>query len=116
MPLAVLAALVALALVATPASAAGQFGDLSGGAFQILAPGEEGGLLFTLLHRSGCALRRPHALAGDVTTSALEEDFLSEKFGVQGPVLRTEDTGAPALKSSATATTSRTSSAPRAPT
>lgn len=97
--LAVLAALVALALAAAQASAAGQFGDLSGGAFQILAPGEEGGVLFNNFSIDQGALYNDLTpLQGNVTTSALEKDFLSEKFGVQGPVLRTEATPRPGLQ------------------
>ena len=97
--LAVLAALVALALAAAQASAAGQFGDLSGGAFQILAPGEEGGVLFNNFSiDQGVLYNDLTPLQGNVTTSALEKDFLSEKFGVQGPVLRTEATPRPGLQ------------------
>jgi acyl-homoserine lactone acylase PvdQ len=94
-----LAACLTLALSASAASAEKTFEDFSGGAFQILAPGQEGGLppgpfstdqgeLYNALTK-----RR-----GNVSTSILEQDFISEKFGVTGPVLRTESTPRPGLE------------------
>jgi acyl-homoserine lactone acylase PvdQ len=86
-----LCACLALALAAVPASA---LTDYSGKAFQILAPGEEGNLspgpfatdqgkLYDLLT----------TLQGKVSMKKIEADYLSEKFGVTGPILRTEETG-----------------------
>lgn len=66
--------------------------DYSGGAFQILAPGAEGGLLPGPY--SGDQAKLYDALTpleGKVTQKKIEEDFISEKFGVQGTVLRTEE-------------------------
>jgi acyl-homoserine lactone acylase PvdQ len=85
-----LAVCAALAIGVTPARGA-TFTDDSGGAFQILAPGEEGefppnefstdqGELYNALTRA----------RGHVSTRRVERDYLSEKFGVAGPVLRTE--------------------------
>ncbi len=97
--LAALAVFVAVALAAAPASADGQFGDLSGGAFQILAPGEEGSVLLNQFSTDqGILYNDLTPLQGNVTTAALEKDFVSEKFGVQGPVLRTEATPRPGLQ------------------
>jgi acyl-homoserine lactone acylase PvdQ len=94
--LGVLACCVLLALGAAPASA---LIDLSGPAFQILAPGEDGGLPPTQFSTDQGALYdalTPHR--GNVTAKIIEEDYLSEKFGVQGPVLRTENTGRAGLE------------------
>jgi acyl-homoserine lactone acylase PvdQ len=91
-----LACCLLLALGAAPASA---LIDLSGPAFQILAPGEDGGLPPTQFSTDQGMLYdalTPHR--GKVTTKIIEEDFVSEKFGVQGPVLRTESTGRPGLE------------------
>jgi acyl-homoserine lactone acylase PvdQ len=85
--------LLALGLGASAASGA-EPEDFSGPAFQILAPGEGGfppperaesstfdqGLLYDALT----------PLQGNVTAQNLEEDFLSEKFGVTGPVIDEE--------------------------
>jgi acyl-homoserine lactone acylase PvdQ len=85
--------------VALGAATAGAFTDYSGGAFQILAPGEEGNPV-------------PHEFAtdqlllydkltpkqGNVKAETLVEDYLPEKFGVQGTPLRTENTGHPGLE------------------
>src|SRR5439155_4264952 len=70
-------------------------GDFSGGAFQILAPGQGGfppperdrsstfdqGLLYDALT----------PLQGNVTSEDLEQFYLSEKFGVTGPVIEEEN-------------------------
>ena len=88
-----LAASTMLVLAAAPARAEEQFGDLSGGAFQILAPGEEGSLFSNQFSiDQGVLYNALTPLQENVTTSALETDFVSEKFGVQGPVLREEVT------------------------
>jgi acyl-homoserine lactone acylase PvdQ len=87
------AALVALVTPVATASAA-EPEDFSGGAYQILAPGQGGfppperapestfdqGLLYDALT----------PLHGNVTTENLEHDYLSEKFGVTGPVIEEE--------------------------
>jgi acyl-homoserine lactone acylase PvdQ len=73
--------------------------DLSGPAFQILAPGQEGGPtpgpFSTDQGKLYDALTPKMA---SVTPATLEKDFVSEKFGVTGPVLRTENTGRPGLE------------------
>jgi acyl-homoserine lactone acylase PvdQ len=85
--------LVALGTSASAALAA-EPEDFSGGAYQILAPGEGGfppperdksstfdqGLLYDALT----------PLQGNVTTEDLEKFYLSEKFGVSGPVIEEE--------------------------
>ena len=86
-----LAALMLLAVGAAPAGAVGPFGDRSGMAFQILAPGQEGG--FTpgpFSTDQGKLYNALTPLQGKVTQKNIEKDFISEKFGVQGPVIRTE--------------------------
>ena len=96
------AVVAAGALTATCASTASatppELVDLSGPAFQILAPGEEGGL-FPGPH-SGDQVPLYDALTplARVSTKRLGEDFLSEKFGVQGPILASEETGRPGLE------------------
>jgi len=88
--------LVALGASATAASAA-EPEDFSGSAYQILAPGDGGfppperaksstfdqGLLYDALT----------PLQGNVTTADLEKYYLSERFGVTGPVVREEPLG-----------------------
>ncbi len=89
-----LGALLCCVLLALGAAPAGALIDLSGPAFQILAPGEDGGLPPTQFSTDQGMLYdalTPHR--GNVTAKIIEEDYLSEKFGVQGPVLRTESTG-----------------------
>jgi acyl-homoserine lactone acylase PvdQ len=94
----VLAAGLLAMLAAAPASAAPELVDLSGPAFQILAPGEEGGL-FPGEHSADQALLYDALTpVRNVSTKRLEEDFLSEKFGVQGAVLRSEETGRAGLE------------------
>jgi acyl-homoserine lactone acylase PvdQ len=97
----VLAALAALALslLAGASSAAAAPVDFSGPAYQILAPGEDGGLIPDVFSSDQGKLYdalTPHR--GGVNEKLLNEDFLSEKFGVQGPVLRTETTGRAGLE------------------
>jgi acyl-homoserine lactone acylase PvdQ len=95
-------ALIGLAvcvLAALSAAPAGAFTDLSGGAFQILAPGQEGG--FTpgpFSTDQGALYDALTPLQGKVSTRKLEHDYLSEKFGVTGLVLRVENTGRAGLE------------------
>jgi acyl-homoserine lactone acylase PvdQ len=91
--LAGVASLLLALLISAPARAEAQFGDLSGPAFQILAPGEGGSLLANEFSTDqGVLYNGLTPLRGDVTTSDLEKYYVSEKFGVEGPVLRTEQT------------------------
>lgn len=82
---------------ATPIS--GPLVDLSGPAYQILAPGNEGtlpaGQFATDQGKLYDALTPRKA---SVSERLLEKDFVSEKFGVTGSVLRTEETGRPGLE------------------
>jgi len=94
-----LLACAASLLAVTGAAAAGPFTDLSGGAFQILAPGEEGGLPSNEFSTDqGVLYNKLTSLEGRVGKGKLEQDYLSEKFGVVGPVLRVEETGRPGLE------------------
>jgi acyl-homoserine lactone acylase PvdQ len=87
-----LAGAIACLLLAVGATAAAAFTDFSGGAFQILAPGAEGGIKPGPFSSDQAKLYEKLTPAGvRVTTKRLEEDFLSEKFGVVGSVLRTEE-------------------------
>jgi len=74
--------------------------DLSGPAYQILAPGEDGTSptdAFSL--DQGALYDALTPLQGHVTTQKqLATYYLSEKFGVQGSVLRTEATGRAGLE------------------
>ena len=87
-----LAALLLLAFGAVTASAATPaLTDMSGGAYQILAPGEEGTLGATKYGiDQGKLYDRLTPLRGNITQARVEKDYLSEKFGVTGKVLRTE--------------------------
>jgi acyl-homoserine lactone acylase PvdQ len=83
-----LASCLLLALGAAPAVA---FEDFSGGAFDILAPGAEGGLEHGKFATDQGKLYdnlTPHK--GNVTQALIERDYLSEKFGVVGTPLRIE--------------------------
>jgi acyl-homoserine lactone acylase PvdQ len=94
-----LGGLVACLLLALSASAASAFTDLSGPAFQILAPGQEGGLPegpFSTDQGKLYDKLTPHKRAID--KGLLERLYVSEKFGVSGPVLRTESTGRAGLE------------------
>jgi acyl-homoserine lactone acylase PvdQ len=95
-------AIATVGLLALGASASAALGaeseDFSGGAYQILAPGEGGfpppagaessttdqGKLYDALT----------PLQGNVTTADVEQNYLSEKFGVTGSVAREEVLGA----------------------
>ena len=89
---AALAGTAALTLAASTAAASeGLFGDQSGGAFQILAPGEEGGFIpGTDSTNQGILYDKLTALQGNITTKELAKYYLSEKFGVTGAIVRTE--------------------------
>jgi acyl-homoserine lactone acylase PvdQ len=92
-----LAACMLAAFAAAPAGAA--FGDLSGEAFDILAPGAEGGIVNGPFSTDqGKLYDKLTKLQGNVQLKNLEKDFLSEKFGVQGTPLRTESTGRAGLE------------------
>src|ERR1700704_5852437 len=89
-----LAAMLGCMLSALSAPGASALEDFSGPAFQILAPGQDGSLVPTehstdqgVLY-DGLTPRQGHVTAKD-----LESFYLSEKFGVTGPVLREETTG-----------------------
>ena len=89
--------MIAAALViVTPAGARI---DFSGPAFNILAPGEFGGLPANQYSTDqGQLYNDLTPLEGHVTTADLSRYYLSEKFGVTGPVLRSENTGRPGLE------------------
>src|SRR3984893_7315592 len=78
-----------LALGATPADATPpSLTDRSGPASQILAPGEEGGLFPGEFSTDQGNLYDALTPAGhNITLSTLEHDYVSEKFGVQGPMV-----------------------------
>jgi acyl-homoserine lactone acylase PvdQ len=93
---AIMALLVSALAMAPPASA---LVDLSGPAYQILAPGESGAVpTETFSQDQGELYDKLTSLGGKVGTLTLKNDFLSEKFGVQGSVLRSESTGRPGLE------------------
>jgi Penicillin amidase len=84
--------LLAALLLALGASSAGALSDYSGPAYQILAPGDFGGLPPTANSvDQGILYDKLTPLQGNVTAEDLEQSFLSEKFGVTGPVARTEN-------------------------
>ncbi len=84
-----------LALASPPAAARL---DHSGPAYQILAPGEYGGLPPTASSTDQAMLYDALTpLRGNVTAADLSRYYLSEKFGVSGPVVRSESTGRPGL-------------------
>jgi acyl-homoserine lactone acylase PvdQ len=84
-------ACLVLALGAVRASAE-SLPDFSGGAYQILAPGEEGGLAPGPFSGDQAALYDALTpLQGHVSQKKIEEDYVSEKFGVQGALLSKEE-------------------------
>src|SRR5438445_9363391 len=89
-----LVALLGCTLSALGASGAAALEDFSGPAFQILAPGEDGSLVPTE-HSSdqGVLYDALTPRQGSVVMKTIESDYISEKFGVTGPVLREETTG-----------------------
>ena len=79
-------------LLALWAAPAGAFEDFSGGAFQILAPGAEGGILEGPYSTDqGKLYNALTPKRGNVTQALIEKDFVSEKFGVTGTPLRVEN-------------------------
>ena len=73
--------------------------DLSGPAFQILAPGQEGGVPpGPFSTDQGVLYDKLTPRKGSITEKTLEKDYISEKFGITGPVLRSEETGRPGLE------------------
>jgi acyl-homoserine lactone acylase PvdQ len=90
------ATVVSILLLATPASARL---DFSGPAFNILAPGEFGGIPTTKYSTDQAKLYDALTpLQGRITPADLRRFYLSEKFGVTGPVVRREQTGRPGLR------------------
>jgi acyl-homoserine lactone acylase PvdQ len=72
--------------------------DFAGQAYDVLPPGEDGGFPPDANSTSQIALYDGLTpLGGRVTSSDLGIYFKSEHFGVQGPVVRAEDTGHPGL-------------------
>jgi acyl-homoserine lactone acylase PvdQ len=91
-----LAAAAADAAAVTPAAARV---DFSGPAFNILAPGQFGGLPANQYSTDQGALYDALTpLQGHVTAADVARDYLSEKFGVTGRVVRREHTGRPGLQ------------------
>ena len=73
--------------------------DFAGQAYDVLPPGEDGGYPPDANSTSQIPLYDGLTpLAGNVTAADLGRYFKSERFGVQGPVVRTEDTGRPGLR------------------
>ncbi len=73
--------------------------DFSGPAFNILAPGQFGGVPANQYSTDQGALYDALTpLQGHVTPADLNRYYLSEKFGVTGPVVRREQTGRPGLQ------------------
>jgi acyl-homoserine lactone acylase PvdQ len=92
----VLVTLVAGLLIVAPASARV---DFSGPAFNILAPGQFGGLPPVQYSTDqGQLYDALTPLGGHVTTADVSRLYLSEKFGVTGPVTRSEQTGRAGLQ------------------
>ncbi len=92
----IVATVIAILLMAVPASART---DYSGQAYDILAPGEFGGLPANQFSTDqGVLYNDLTPLRGHVTAADLKKFYLSEKFGVQGPVIRSEQTGRPGLR------------------
>ena len=88
--------LVAVLLIVSPAGAQV---DFSGPAFNILAPGQFGGLPANQYSTDqGRLYDALTPLQGHVTAVDLSRYYLSEKFGVTGPVIRREQTGRPGLQ------------------
>ena len=99
----VLAASVALAVAAASVGMANADvlpppTDDSGLAYNILTPGDYGTVPPNVNSRDqGILYDGLTPLEGNVTPADLSTYYLSEKFGVQGSVVRTEDTGRPGL-------------------
>jgi acyl-homoserine lactone acylase PvdQ len=92
-----LAVLTAALLTIAPAASARV--DYSGPAYNILAPGEYGGVPANQYSTDqGLLYDALTPLGGHVTAADLSRYYLSEKFGVTGPVIRREQTGRPGLQ------------------
>ena len=84
-----LATAISVLVFVAPAQAARL--DYSGPAFNILAPGQFGGLPANQYSTDqGQLYDALTPLEGHVTMADLSRDYLSEKFGVQGPIVRVE--------------------------
>ena len=91
-----LGCVVAILLIAASAQARV---DYSGAAYNILAPGEFGGVPTNQYSTDqGQLYDALTPLQGNVTPADLNRYYLSEKFGVTGPVTRRENTGRPGLQ------------------
>jgi acyl-homoserine lactone acylase PvdQ len=85
-------AIAALVAIGAPAASAEALVDDSGPAYQILAPGDFGG--FSPNPNAvdqGMLYDALTPLGGEVTAADLEKLYVSEKFGVTGSVVRTEN-------------------------
>ena len=92
----VVATLAAALLIVAPAGAQV---DFSGLAFNILAPGQFGGVPANQYSTDqGKLYDALTPLQGNVTAADLSRYYLSEKFGVTGPVVRREQTGRAGLQ------------------
>ncbi len=92
-------AVLALALLAAaPALAEPTFEDLSGGAYQILAPGEQGTIVPGEFSTDQGKLYDKLTKVDLVSQAKLEEDYVSEKFGAQGSPIGTELPPEPGLE------------------
>jgi acyl-homoserine lactone acylase PvdQ len=90
---------VALAAALLFAASAQARVDFSGSAFNILAPGEFGGVPANQYSTDqGKLYDALTPLQGRITPADLSRYYLSEKFGVTGPVVRRENTGRPGLQ------------------
>jgi acyl-homoserine lactone acylase PvdQ len=93
----VLGVLVGVLLLAVPATASATT-DFAGSAFNILAPGESGGLPADANSTDQAKLYDALTpLRGDVTASDVAKYYKSEKFGAEGSGQRTEVTGHPGV-------------------
>ncbi len=71
------------AIAAVPAASAETFEDFSGGAYQILPPGAEGGEFEGKYSADQAKLyEKLTPKKGNVTQELIEKDYLPEKFGV----------------------------------
>ena len=92
-------ALAVLAAALTLAAPAAARVDYSGPAYNILAPGEYGGVPANQYSTDqGMLYDALTPLQRNITPADLSKYYLSEKFGVQGPVVRSENTGRPGLQ------------------
>ncbi len=90
------AALIALA---APAAALAQTDDFAAQAHMILAPGAWGGLPTTVNSTDQAKLYDALTpLGSNVSAADVSANYLSEKFGAGGPIVKTENTGRAGLK------------------